>query len=160
MTTNAPAVAVDTGLDGLVVAQTELSDVDGQRGQLTIRGYDVEELAGRASFEEAAYLLWFGRLPEVAELATFQQRLAGHRSLPREALAAVELAAERLAPMDALRFATAALSADDPDPADESVEANLERAVRLVARVPVLVAAHQRLRSGQEPLAARPELPL
>ncbi len=160
MSTNAVQDAATSGLEGLVVARTELSDVDGQRGQLTIRGFDVEELAGRARFEEVAYLLWFGQLPSADELVRFQQQLASQRSLPREVLVAVELAAERLGPMDALRFAAAALSADDPAPADDSHQANLDRAIRLVARVPVIVATHHRLRSGQAPVEPRADLAL
>src|SRR5687767_10761071 len=102
-----------SGLEGIVVARTELSDVDGQRGRLTIRGYDVEEIAGRASFEEVAHLLWYGSLPSGDELARFRERLADYRTLPEEARTAVELGARRMEPMDALRFAVASLTADD-----------------------------------------------
>src|SRR5438477_2751082 len=147
-----------SGLEGVVVARTTLSDVDGQRGRLTIRGYDVEQLAGHASFEEVAHLLWHGELPDAATLAALHGRLAGYRALPEEAQRATELAAKRMGPMDALRFAVAALTADDPDPQDESPEANLARAERLVARLPVIVASYERLRRGQQPVPPRPEL--
>ena len=149
-----------SGLEGIVVARTELSDVDGQQGRLTIRGYDVEELAGRATFEEVAHLLWHGELPSPDELAALRQRLAGHRQLPEEARTAVQLAARRMGPMDALRYAVAALTADDPRPDDESREANLERAERLVARVPVIVALYERLRRGQAPVEPSADLGL
>ena len=160
MSVEAVQDAATSGLEGLVVARTELSDVDGARGKLVIRGYDVEQIAGRATFEEVAFLLWHGELPTPDELAGLRRRLAAYRELPREAQRAVELAADRLAPMDALRFAVASLDADDPDPADESRAANLERAARLLARVPVLVAAHQRLRSGQGWIRPRADLGL
>ncbi len=149
-----------SGLEGIVVARTALSDVNGQLGRLTIRGYDIEELAGRASFEEVAYLLWHGALPREAELWQLQQRLMGYRELPEEARGAIQAAARRMEPMDALRFAVASLTADDPNPADESREANLARAERLLARVPVIVATYHRLRRQQPLVLPRPELGL
>ncbi len=152
--------AASSGLEGIVVARTDLSDVDGQRGVLTIRGYDVEELAGRATFEEMAHLLWHGALPSKDELDQLQRRLVGHRRLPAATERAVELAAERMASMDALRFAVASLTADDPDHDDESPEANLQRAERLVARVPVIVANYHRLRSGEAAMEPRDDLGL
>jgi citrate synthase len=159
-TANGPAKpdAAKSGLEGVVVARTELSEVDGQQGRLTIRGYDVEELAGRASFEEVAYLLWHGELPSSSELERLRGQIAEFRRLPDEARAAVELAAQRMGPMDALRFGVAALTADDPNPDDESPEAHLARAIRLVARVPVIVATYQRLRTGGELVEPRDDL--
>ena len=136
MSVEAVQDAATSGLEGLVVARTELSDVDGARGKLVIRGYDVEQIAGHATFEEVAFLLWHGELPGPDELADFRRRLAAYRELPQEAQRAVELAADRLAPMDALRFAVASLDADDADPADESRAANLERAARLLEHLP------------------------
>ena len=149
-----------SGLEGIVVARTELSDVDGQQGRLTIRGYDVEELAGRATFEEVAHLLWHGAPPSRDDLAALRRRLAGYRQLPEEARTAVQLAARRMGPMDALRFAVAALTADDPRPDDDSRAANLARAERLVARVPVVVGLYERLRRGGAPVEPRADLGL
>jgi citrate synthase len=149
-----------SGLEGVVVARTDLSDVDGQKGRLTIRGYDVEQLAGRASFEEVAHLLWHGALPSAAELAALRERLSEQRQLPKEARIAVEAAARRMGPMDALRFAVGSLTADDPNPDDHSRQANVARAERLVARVPVIVATYQRLRSGARAPEPRPDLGL
>lgn len=144
----AGTAAAKGGLEGLVVAQTELSDVNGQLGQLTIRGYDVEELASHASFEEATYLLWHGHLPKQEELAGLAREIASYRTLPEETERAVELAAKRMGSMDALRFAVASLTADDPNPNDESVAAHTARAVMLVARTPVIIANYHRLREG------------
>jgi citrate synthase len=152
--------AAARGLEGVVVARTALSDVDGKAGRLTIRGYDVEELAGNASFEETAYLLWHGALPNREQLGEFRHQLAGYRTLPEETCAAVELASRRMPPMDALRFAVASLTADDPDPADNSRGANLDRATRLLARIPVIVAEYQQRRSGGEPAPPRGNLGL
>jgi citrate synthase len=155
-TTNGKAAT--SGLEGVVVAQTEMSDVNGQVGQLTIRGYDVEELAGRATFEEATYLLWHGALPKRDELERFRRQLASYRHLPEETRIAVELGARRMEPIDALRFAVASLTADDEHPDDTGREAQLARAGKLVARVPAIVATYQRLRGGERPVEPREDL--
>jgi citrate synthase len=146
------------GLDGIVVANTEMSLVDGQVGHLAIRGYDVEELAGRATFEEVAYLLWYGALPNQSQLDEFTAKLVAARTLPEETEAAITLAAKRMGPMDALRFAVASVSADDPNLDDESQEALIDRACRILARVPVIVASYQRQRNGEQPVASRDDL--
>ena len=157
-TTSSGRSPASSGLEGVVVANTEMSDVDGQIGRLTVRGYDIEELAGRATFEEVTYLLWHGTLPTAEQLAQFGRELASYRQLPDETVAAIELAAKRMGPMDALRFAVASLTADDKDSDDDSREANLARATMLVARVPVIIANYQRLRSGERPIAPHNDL--
>jgi citrate synthase len=154
-TTSSGKSPASSGLEGVVVANTEMSDVDGQRGRLTVRGYDIEELAGRATFEELAYLLWNGALPNERQLAAFKDELRGYRQLPEETTAAVELAARRMEPMDALRFAVASLTADETDAEDDSPEANLRRSAMLVARVPIIIANYQRLRNGRQPVPPR-----
>jgi citrate synthase len=148
------------GLEGVVVASTEMSDVNGQIGQLTIRGYDLEELAGHVTFEEVTYLLWHGHLPKRDELDSFMAQLAAHRDLPEETQIAIHAAAKRMEPMDALRFAVASLTADDPNPEDDSPAANLDRCTRLVARIPVIVGNYERLRQGKELIAPRKDLSL
>jgi citrate synthase len=160
-TTGRPAPDPATsGLEGIVAARTVLSDVDGQRGILTIRGYSVEELAGKVSLEEAAYLLWHGRLPKQDELDDLHRRLVGYRRLPEATRMAVQAAAKSMAPMDALRFAVASLTADDPAPGDHSREANLKRAEMLTSRVPVIGGMYQRLRSGGQVVEPRADLGL
>jgi len=157
-TTSSGKSPASSGLDGVVVANTEMSDVDGQLGHLTVRGYDIEELAGRATFEEVTYLLWHGALPNESELTALEGELRGDRRLPEETTAAIELAAKRMEPMDALRFAVASLTADETDSADDSREANLRRSAMLLARVPIIIANYQRLRNGQPPVPPRDEL--
>src|SRR3954463_4584532 len=85
-----------SGLEGIVAARTELSDVDGLKGILTIRGYDIEEIAGQISLEEAAYLLWHGTLPNQSQLDELHRRLVGYRRLPEETRVAVQQAAKRM----------------------------------------------------------------
>src|SRR5215207_286752 len=147
-----------SGLEGIVAARTPLSEVDGLQGVLTIRGYDIEEIAAHISLEEAAFLLWHGKLPSKAELDEQNRRLVSYRRLPEEAQTAVQVAAKRMEPMDALRFAVAALTADDPAPGDNSHALNQQRAEMIVARVPVIVGTYQRLRSGGEPVEPRADL--
>lgn len=149
------------GLDGVVAAQTKLSHVDGQNGVLIIGGYELKDLAGKASFEQAAHLLWTGRLPSAAEMADLTREIAALRALPPAALTVVrEAAAKGAPPIDALRMASAALSLDLANPSDISLAADLASARMLVARFPTVVAAWIRLRAGQEPIAPRADLPL
>jgi citrate synthase len=147
-----------SGLEGIVAARTPLSDVDGLKGILTVRGYDIEQIAGKVSLEEVAYLLWHGKLPTRSELDVQNERLVSYRRLPEEARAAVQLAAKRMEPMDALRFSVAALTADDPAPGDISHEVNQQRAEMIAARVPVIVGMYQRLRSGGSIVEPRADL--
>jgi citrate synthase len=147
-----------SGLEGIVSARTPLSEVDGLKGVLTIRGYDIEEIAAQISLEEAAFLLWHGKLPSKSELDEQNRRLVSYRRLPEEARVAVQVAAKRMEPMDALRFVVAALTADDPAPGDNSHAVNQQRAEMIVARVPVIVGTYQRLRSGGQPVEPRADL--
>src|SRR5215471_694178 len=133
---------VSAGLEGVVAAQTRLSDVDGERGELVIAGFRLDELAGRATFEETTWLLWHGDLPNAVELAAFRQAIAGARELPVATLALLnECAARRVEPMDALRMAVATFSlAPGVDAASD------DSAAGIVARVPTAIAAYWRLR--------------
>src|SRR5207248_2063213 len=140
-------------LEGVVATSTRLSHVDGEAGRLTIAGYAVEDLAPHARFEEVAYLLLHGRLPESSELVRFTQDLAGRRALPRAGLDVLrEAAAAQAPPMDMLRMATALLSLDrQENPLDDALTA--------IASFPTIVGAYWRMRSGAAPVAVRPDLP-
>jgi citrate synthase len=149
------------GLDGVVAVQTRLSHVDGQNGVLIIGGYELEELAGRVTFEETAHLLWTGRLPARAEAQAFSGEIAALRAIPQSAMAVVCEAAKRGAPpIDALRMACSMLSLDLAGPGGISNAADLATAKALVARLPTIVAAYARTVSGREPVAPRPDLSL
>jgi citrate synthase len=147
------------GLDGVVAAQTRLSHVDGQAGELIIGGYQLKELAGRVSFEEAAHLLWCGGLPTSDELATLRHEMSQQRALPDETMRLVRAAA-KTPPIDALRMACATMSLDLPQPDDISRPADMQAAKLLAARFPTVVAAHARINAGKEPIAPRTDLPL
>ena len=145
------------GLDGVVAARTRLSHVDGNAGQLVIGGYELKELAGRVSFEEAAYLLWRGALPGRDELEMLSREMAVARKLPPQTMSAVR-AAVAAPPIDALRMAVSTLSLDIPNPNDISPAADLAAAKMLTARFPTVVAAHARLSAGLEPIPPREDL--
>jgi len=145
------------GLDGIVAAQTRLSHVDGQAGELIIGGYELKQLAGRVSFEEAAHLLWRGALPSGNELATLRREIAELRPLPAETMHVVRSAA-KAPPIDALRMACATLSLDLANPGDIAPAADIQAARMLTARFPTVVAAHARLAAGKEPIAPRADL--
>src|SRR5918995_1790490 len=147
-----------SGLEGIVAARTPLSEVDGLKGVLTIRGYDIEEIASQISLEEAAFLLWHGKLPTRSELDEQNRRLVSYRRLPEETRMAVQASAKRMEPMDALRFVVGSLTADDPAPGDNSHDVNQKRAEMLVARVPIIVGMYQRLRSGGQIVEPRADL--
>jgi len=135
------------GLEGIVAAETKLSSVDGQRGELIIGGFPVEELASHASHEEVIYLLWHGRLPNELELTNFKQALAARRSLPEATLQLLRAVAAARAPvMDALRMAAGTLSLGLEE------DNNDQTALALVARFPTVVAAYRRLQQGEEPI--------
>ena len=145
------------GLDGVVAAQTRLSHVDGQAGELIIRGYALKELAGHVSFEEAAHLLWVGTLPSADELTGLRRRLAALRPLGPETMRVVR-AATTAPPIDALRMACATVSLDLADPSGIAPAADVAAATMLTARFPTIVAAHARLGLGLEPVPPKPEL--
>jgi citrate synthase len=147
------------GLEGVVAAQTRLSHVDGQNGVLIVGGYQIEDLAGHVGFEEAAHLLWRGRLPDRAELAKLSADMAGLRALPSLALEVLR-AAKSAPPIDALRMACATLSLGLADPNAITPDADFAAAMRLTACFPTIVAAHARIGKGQEPIPPRTDLPL
>jgi len=145
------------GLEGVIAAETRLSSVDGLAGELIIGGFPVEELAGRASFEETVYLLWHDVLPDADSLAIFKQALAAHRTLPETTLTLLQAAAQaNAAPMDALRMAASTLSLTAPDTAPAG---DPQRdALILIGGFPSIVAAYHRLLNGHQPVDPHPSL--
>lgn len=143
------------GLEGVVAAQTRLSHVDGQRGEMILGGYAVEQIAPNASFEEVVYLLWHDRLPDAQELAALGAALAQRRSLPRATTNLLcEIAREQLPAMDALRMAAGTLDLE----LSAAERAGDGLALALLARLPTAIAAWWRLRHGLPPVAPDPAL--
>lgn len=141
------------GLEGVVAADTRLSDVRGEEGVLVYAGYDINELAGHVSFEEVVHLLHRGHLPNRAELETLKRTLAESRALPDGVLQILKTFPHGTPPMHALRTGVSALGCFDPEAEDESTEAQHRKALRLIAQVPVITAYFHRLRSGKSIIA-------
>lgn len=141
------------GLDGIIAAQTRLSRVDGQAGELVIGGFQVQELAGNATYEETVYLLWYDALPTAAQLAEFKQQLAARRHLPWTITALLrEVARQRIPVIDALRMCVSTLSLATKE------NDHKDNALALVASFPTIVASYWRLLNGEEPVKPREDL--
>ncbi|MGA9440297.1 MAG: citrate/2-methylcitrate synthase [Pseudolabrys sp.] len=153
MTETAEAIKIQRGLKGVYFDRSPCTFIDGKAGELRYRGYSIHDLAEHSSFEETAWLLLNGELPSKQQLAGFDADLKAARKLPAQILDII-LAVKAAHPMDVLRTAASALSAFDPETADNSREATLRKAVRLTSQVPMIVAAHSRMREGQEPVPA------
>ena len=148
----------DIGLRGVTVASTKISNVDGTAGKLIYRGYLVKDLAEHATFEEVAYLLLYEQLPDAGRLEAFRIALAGEREIPEGVIAALETMPTNALPMDVLQAGVAILSQYDPDVRDPSREAFSRMALRLIARLPTLLAAWERVRTGKAPVKPDPSL--
>ncbi|MCC7086158.1 MAG: citrate synthase [Pirellulales bacterium] len=136
------------GLEGIVAGETAVSTIS---GGLLYRGYAVEELAQHASFEEVAYLILFGELPQADQLTSFRDRLRQNASVPEQVIQTLRRIPPQAGMMDVMRTGCSLLAHWDPDQADNSHDANLRKAERLLARLPVVMAARHRLVQGKEP---------
>lgn len=141
------------GLEGVVAASTALSHVFGEEGKLVYRGYDIHELAGKASFEEVAHLLWVGHLPTRTELDAFQAKLDSNRALPGGVIEVLRQLPKKTAPMDALRTGLSALGAIDEEHFGGLPD--LDEAIALAAHFPGILAAYFRVRQGLEPVSPK-----
>ena len=145
------------GLQDVIATTSDICFIDGEHGVLSYRGFDIHDLAARASFEEVCFLLWFGRLPTRDELSTLQSQLAEWRPLPEDVVRLM-----RSLPlgngMDALRTLTSALAHSDPDAAKNSPEANVRKTIRLTAQLATLVATDGSVAEGRTPIDPDPSL--
>lgn len=150
------------GLAGIPVAKSKISTVDGQKGQLEYRGIDIEELAEHSSFEETCYLLLYGHLPTAEQLSEFDDKLRHHRRIKFRIRDIMKCFPESAHPMDSLQTTVAALGMFYPYPG--GVGASLSEkeiefiCLRLIAKMPTLVAAHARMRKGDDPIPPRDDL--
>ncbi len=147
------------GLRGVTVADTKISYIDGEEGVLIYRGYRLEDLAGKSSFIEVAYLLLHGILPNQKELQSFAQQIVESRKMPENIFDILSLFPHTAHPMDVLQACVPMLAMIDPELKEETREANVRKAIRLIARMPVVVAAWHRIRQGLEPLPVKDHLP-
>jgi citrate synthase len=136
------------GLEGIVANSTSLSDVLGQEGILIYAGYDINEIAGNASFEETIHLLWHGELPNSVQLDSLCKKLRASRELPLQVIDFLRNAPKDAGPMDVIRTAVSMLGLYDTSPKDESPEANYTRSISITAKIPVITAYFHRARNG------------
>lgn len=149
-TDDAPVKA--RGLEGVIALESELSFIDGQKGELIYRGYDINDLAEHASFEEVVYLLWNGTLPTSYELEDLRSHLQSERALPPNVLQILRNAPDDAHPMAVLRTAVSALGLYDEEADEMSEEANQRKAIRILAQIPTIIAAFDRSRKGLDPI--------
>ncbi len=147
-----PPAPIQRGLEGVVAGETWISDVDGQRCQLIYRGYNIDELAGKATYEEVSYLLLYNALPTCEQLISWSRLLESSRALEPPLLSLLQTLPPTADPMATLRTAISALGLYDPKAEDESIDAIGAKAVRTIATTPTIVATLGRLRAGHTPI--------
>jgi citrate synthase len=152
MSKDAAETRIHRGLKGVYFDRSPATYIDGQAGELRYYGYSIHDLAERSTFEETAYLLLHAELPDQAELAEFDRSLKAERQLPEPIFDIIKSICTAH-PMDVLRTSVSALAAFDPDTADNSAEATIRKGIRLSSQVPIIVAAHHRLREGKALIA-------
>src|SRR5438132_13367107 len=145
------------GLAGVIAGETAICWVDPNAG-LMYRGYDIHEMGAKATFEEVAYLLLNGELPNGKQLNEFRQQIAAERVLPKQVVEMLQLLPKSTHPMDTLRTGVSMLSAFDKEVGDNSHDANIRKSIRLVARVSTLITDGYRIAHGEKPLPEKPEL--
>jgi citrate synthase len=149
---------VDRGLEGVVVGHTELSNVEGAVGRLTYRGYDIDDLAPNATFEEVVNLLLYGHLPNRHELDLLKRELGSRRSLPEPLINAMQNVPKSAWPMDVLRTIVSGLGLFSPVNAHGEQLSDVHTAIELIAKMPTIVAAWDRIRRGLNPVDPRADL--
>jgi citrate synthase len=150
--------AKNIGLRGVKVADTRISDVDGEKGNLIYRGFNICDLVLYSTYEEVSYLLLHDHLPGREALKSFQSELGTERKIPEAVYRLMKMLPSGTHPMDILQATAPILAGYDPQLQDESKEGNLKKATRLIAKLPTLVAAWDRIRKGAEPVRPQPNL--
>ncbi|MBE2187077.1 MAG: citrate synthase [Rhodothermales bacterium] len=150
---SAPAPIYSRGLEGVIALETDLCDIDGQKGELIYVGYEIDDLARHTTFEEVAYLLWHLELPTQAQLDDLNAQLQAARELPDAVYSILRSAPKDADPMAVLQTAVAALGMFAPDVPSTDWDENYRRSIRLTAQIPTIIAAFDRIRKGKEPVA-------
>lgn len=148
------------GLQGVIAGISKISKITVESARLEYRGYNVHDLAEKGSFEQTAYLLLKGSLPTQSELAVFNKTLGEERAIPQQVTDALRLVPKGMHPMDTLKVAYSLLAGFDSDYESDPIdhEANVRKAVRILAKAPTIVTAAYRISQGKEPVAPKPEL--
>ena len=146
------------GLEGVTAGISAISEVDAERNSLIYRGYDIHDLAENCTFDEVAYLMLYGELPDEEQFKSFMHAVGSERAVPSKMYALFRSFPPSAHPMDALKAAVAVLGMEDPEAADNSAQANLNKALRLYAKMPTLVVNGYRVMHGQDPVEPDPAL--
>lgn len=147
------------GLDGVIAGQSAITFIDGEKGIFAYRGIPIGDLVQKAAYEEVLYLLWFEKLPNVAELKKIKADLANAREIPQGLVDIIrKLPSQGTRPMAMLRTVVSALSLFDPDADDNAESANIKKGIRIVSQIPTLIAAFDRIRNHKDPLPPRKDL--
>ncbi len=148
--TDKTEAAISKGLEDVVAGESAICQIDGKNSKLSYRGYDIHDLAQNSTFEETAYLLIFGSLPTERQLTDFINKLVSERELHRDVTNLIEQFPKTANPMAVLRTGVSLLSFYDPEADDKSPESNLRKAIRLIARVPSIIAYYDRVRHSEK----------
>jgi len=151
---------LNTGLRGITIASTKISEVDGAAGKLVYRGYLAKDLAGKVSFEEVAYLLLYEKLPDEEELKEFSSILTKERDIPQQLVSTMQNSPKDALPMDVLQSAVASLAQYDPDIRSATREAADRMAIRLISKFPTITAYWDRIRNDKPIIPPNPDLSL
>lgn len=149
---------VAEGLKGVVIGKSEICFIDGKRGKLIYRGYDIHDLVKHSNFEEVVYLLWYGELPTKKNFDDLYKSLVINRALSKEAISLLKSFPKKATPMEVLRTAISTLSLTDRSADDTSFESNVKKAINLTAKTATIIAAFDRIRNGKEPIEPNPNL--
>ncbi len=146
-------VVIHKGLDNVYVKESKICFIDGEASKLFYRGYSIEELAENSTFEETVYLLIYGSLPTQPQLEEFRRRIESYRPLEPSVLRLIRSFPSSSHPMDVLRTAVSALSLYDPQPTTDNIDVRIDKALRILAKMPTIIAAFDRARNGKESVA-------
>ena len=150
-------VVIHKGLDNVYVMESKICFIDGEASKLFYRGYGIEDLAQYSTFEETAYLLIYGALPNKRQLEDFKNRISSQRSLEPGLLQLIRSFPIASDPMDVLRTAVSAMAVYDPQPTTDKIEERIDKAVRILGKAPTIIAAFDRLRNRREPIPPKPD---
>ena len=156
---NTSSLVLRPGLEGVPVTQSAICDIDGNQGELNYRGYPIAELAAKSSFLETTYLLIWGELPSANQLREFEEAIQMHRRLSFRVRDMMKCFPESGHPMDALQSSAASLGLFYSRRAIDDPEYIYDAVVRLIAKIPTMVAAFQLIRKGEDPIRPRDDLP-
>ena len=151
-------VVIHKGLDNVYVKESKVCFIDGEASKLFYRGYSIEDLAEHSSFEETAYLLIYGWLPTKTQLDEFNRRIESYRPLEPGVLQLIRSLPTKGDPVDVLRTVVSALGLYDPEPMTGSLEGRIDKALGILAKMPTIITAFERIRNLKEPIQPKPGL--